>query len=133
MNKRLRSGVIGILLLCIACGSPPPPSSDFSQWGSSPHLSQIIFKGRLTHSINQSAPLSLTTEGYHRCTPSLIKHNNQLKTPLPLTLFLHPHDLQSLRESELLKFFVGKPDATAIKRLSFFITELASEYFSTAR
>ena len=39
----------------------------------------------------------------------------------------------SFNDSELLNFFVGNPDATAIILLESFFIELAKEYFSTAR
>ena len=42
-------------------------------------------------------------------------------------------DYDNFKDSVLLNFLLGKPDATAIIRLVSFIIELASEYFSTAK
>ena len=47
-------------------------------------------------------------------------------------VFLKPQ-FSNFKDSELLRFLVGKPDATAIILLSFFFIELAREYFSTAK
>ena len=47
--------------------------------------------------------------------------------------YIDRNQFNNFKDSELLKFFVSKPDTTEIIRLSFFFMELANEYFSTAK